>query len=72
MSARGMSTLGRDGLNQINAGGSIGTEVIVSLDRQIIAQAVADVLTGDRRVRAEVRAIRRSADGPGVPYGRGR
>jgi hypothetical protein len=72
VSARGMSTLGRDGLNQINAGGSIGTEVIVSLDRQIIAQAVADVLTGDRRVRAEVRAISGARTGQALPYGRGR
>lgn len=72
VSARGMSTLGRDGLEAVNAGRGMSTEVIVSLDRQIIAGAVADVLSSDRQVRAQVRAISGARTGQALPYGRGR
>ena len=72
VSARGMSTLGRDGLEAVNAGRGMSTEVIVSLDRQIIAGAVADVLSSDRQVRAQVRAISGAKTGQALPYGRGR
>ena len=67
-----MSTLGRDGLEAVNAGRGMSTEVIVSLDRQIIAGAVADVLSSDRQVRAQVRAISGARTGQALPYGRGR
>lgn len=71
VSPRGMSALGRDGLDAINQGAAPTTNVSVMLDRQIIASAVVDAIAGDGRAAQAVRVQSGARTGQTLVYGRG-
>jgi hypothetical protein len=71
VSPRGMSAIGREGLEAINQGAAPTTNVSVMLDRQIIASAVVDAIAGDGRAANAVRVQSGARTGQTLVYGRG-